>query len=315
MVDSDMDQATLAKMDDTLHARHSGLGAAIHHLFVAIVVASIVTLAHHSSMLNWLDSIMLRIVAGMGSSTGAPNPRETAKLPVVFVIGDVLYERGFNQESPLDRNKLATLIDKVAAQCPSTLAIDLDLSPGPNVTTDMRGQASLDELLASIPSRSCPKPIELILTAPIRVQSSDAVAIKHDWMTRLCKKGIRFSFADAFLSRGAVIQFAPELPTLGVATFDPELREAVCGIVDQGADKAQFLRTSSPSAHREHLADYQSQLPLNGRFFAGESEFFQLLDSYDVLPISASGRTVFLGGGYGVKDRFVTPFDVNTPGV
>lgn len=55
----------------------------------------------------------------------------TDKKTYLLTINQEAYQKDFNQSSPLDRSKLATLINDFKKIGPAVLAIDLDLSPNP----------------------------------------------------------------------------------------------------------------------------------------------------------------------------------------
>lgn len=267
------------------------------------------TLLHHGAMLNWLDAVMLRVVGAAGIPTVQDSAQPSRDMPVVLLLGDNLYERAFHQESPLDRAQLANLIDTIAGQCPSILAVDIDLSPGPADAPSNRSQSTLDRaLLATLKPEVCQSSTALILSTPVPVNTSELVEQKFQWMKRACEAGVRFAFTDVFLSQGAIVQFDPELPTLGVLAARPNLPQTPCKAIARGKSSADFLRKTSLGRHLGRAEHFASQTPFNAKFFRAEDTNRHLLTATDALPVAVAGRAVFLGGGFGLNDRFRTAF-------
>lgn len=215
---------------------HGGLiHGLVHHLQTALIVASAIALLHHSlHMLDWLDDATLRLasaVHGMSPSNRVLQPDEQSKMPVVFTINQALYEREFRLTSPLDREKLASIIKSVQpedapgkdASGPAMLVVDIDLSPmvGP---PDSPKQDALDNALKELVSKGT----RLVLAMPFRVKSPELVELKVGWMHKMCllsndKTGapnVYFAMGEAMTSMGQVLKYDQRRPTLGMVAHD-----------------------------------------------------------------------------------------------
>ncbi len=313
-----------------------------HHLVVALVAASALTLLHHANLLNWLDSLTLRLVSNTHVVSSSRSTVAGPELPLVLLITDVAYEAEFAQASPLNRARLQQLISLAAAECPAVLAIDLDLSPGPNDAV-LPDQAALDTTLQAL---GLPQPCagnagqpapRLLLATPIPVATPSLVELKYQWMKRLCEAGVSFAFHDVVVSQGAVLRIDPGAPTLGVTAAEmvhgeraaghvaSQQIERPCDQIRRGKDSATFLRRSHLGELHAGAARFSAQRPFNAQFFAAEAasegvnRVRHVITTSSALPSTVrpgelSGQTVFLGGSYGVGDRFATPFGPQ-PGV
>lgn len=306
----------------TLTMRTAGLADFAIHLAVATAVASAMVLAHRSGVLCELDWLTLRAMAYLPVQVDRESVEHDDYLPIVVFVGD-----GAFRAAP-DRHHVAQLIRRVVATCPLVLAIDLDLSPGPD-TVPGDAQDPLDDALIALgtPTR-CPSSTmltpELILAAPDAVADPALRQKKFRWMEKLCRAGVAFAWPDAALPQESVLRFAPDVPTLGVlagmhASLDESRAgacrsrcvEPPCEQMRLGEQGAAFLRPDGrPPSSRLGLR------PVNLRFFAAESAVgsrdavVHALDGTDraasaLRTDDMSGRTIFVGDARG---RFATPF-------
>lgn len=301
------------------HAHASGWSAFIHHLQLALLVASIVGLLHHAGTLGWLDALMLRLSGSVHAQSVQP-PGPNAVPPAVFLIGEDLYEAEFGQRAPLDRHRLAKLFRALPtdpAQRPATVVVDLDLSP---VAGDVAAQEELDRALQHLVASD----IRLVLPLPIPVRTTALRQLKIDWMQRLCQwrseaqpsaGGVRLANTEMITHAAQALQFDPAALTLGVAATWPKHFDDVCQF---SAAQQRAILSSNLPAHvlRIHHSLRQAREPYNARYFGGADDHTHLITSLDQLPrtetqqpVSVAGRVLFIGGAYEGRDRFHTPLE------
>ncbi|MBK7237486.1 MAG: CHASE2 domain-containing protein [Sterolibacteriaceae bacterium] len=298
------------------HWREAG-----EHLFVAIVVAAVVVILEQYRLIGWLDSAMLRIAGTARASSqvasGGPAVHDW-RLPFVITLTDTMYETDFQQQSPLDRETLARLIEVIASRGPAMLTVDIDLSPGPAGASGNRGQEILDRLLERIARAGTTK---LVLATPLPVRSGDLVAIKYKWMLGLCRAGIQFGLSDVLQTQGVVLRVSTNHASLGVvaqqvsgATGPRPPPYASWLPMDWSA--LPFSAGEFSVDHALVADDFHRQLPLNADYFAAMESAAMPLDSVaDAAGLPPLvGRTVFLGGEYEGRDQFITAFG-RQPGV
>lgn len=289
-----------------------------HHLKAALLVGSIVSLTHSYGLLGWLDALML--MPARLSDTHATTPlRSEGDMPVVVLIDKATYETGFAQRSPLDRNKLATLLDDLSKEDsrPKVLALDLDLSPIPGDEADQRAQNLLDEKIRALASKGT----RVILARPFSTRT--LVELKHAWMSRLCavdalgrKPNLLFGSVELKSHFGQIVQYEVATPTLGILAVAPESPLPTC---PPPAALLSDLAEHIPDQSREHVSKFK---PFNARFFqhvdrhvlwvGGDGHVRATNEAGE--PVSTRGRTVFIGGAYDDRDQFHVPVGVGSAG-
>ena len=119
----------------------------------ALLVASIIVILKHFGLLDRIKIITLNAVSSTvatsfsGDAIDKNEDLSSKKIEnntSLLVIDQKNYEINFNQRSPLDRKLLAQYIKKISESNPKILAIDLDLSPNPNILVS--DEKSLDSL-------------------------------------------------------------------------------------------------------------------------------------------------------------------------
>lgn len=292
----------------------------LHHFRAALAVGSVVTILHAVGALAWLDAVMLRLASGAGPLVQQKLDSKEVP-PVVLLIGARLYETEFAQSSPLAPAKLASLVDAIISSGPTrptSLVIDLDLSPGPSEAPADPGRQALDASM----HRFVEAGGTLVLPLPFRVTTPELQHRKLQWLASLCawnrvKSGGRvlFGLAQVTTHQGVVTQFDAALPSLGAMAARPEDRLRVCERVQASTGNWQAALLGAEFDDRALLArgDGGDWRPYNSRVFAPKAPIV-VLTALDRLPTDIgplSGRVVFVGGGYNPQDRFVVPLEGN----
>jgi CHASE2 domain len=307
------------------HASPHSLRARIaHYASHALVIASATLLLDHAGMLEWLDTIALRLASTYASGTGtddtsAPSRERAAVLPPAIVaIDDTLWETDFRQASPLRRDVLRTLVAGIIAHRPDELFIDLDLSPGPAAQPpdeDDRAQGDLDALLAAA---SASGKTRMVLAAPFPVEDNALRESKRQWMLRLCASGVEFGLAQIDSVQGTVLRQNFNLPLLFARPRHAPIRHdegdtaatgtTLCALAGTAAG-AIFLDPRAEAQRRSLYGWVPSTYPVRPDAFTAQPgrDLFLLARADDVsrLPDFA-GRTVFFGSNADVRDRFIT---------
>lgn len=295
----------------------------VHHLKAALAVGSLVTLLHAMGLLGWLDSVMLRLVAGASPILLVePTPKasagtDSAPMPRVLLIGSALHETAFKQASPLPSLPVAALLRSIAnsdAGPPATLVIDLDLSPGP---AEDPGRAALDAALQQLLARGT----RLVLPLPIRVATPELQERKWRWLQQKCRMGgnpgdgrLLLALAEVVTTQGVAAQFDPATPSLGQLALASGEARSLCTWVVSAEEhwRAAMLSTAFDNRALPIAPHSRVLRPFNTRLFlAAERQVTLLRDTTLPPPLLAqlAGATVFLGGAYSSQDRFMTPFD------
>lgn len=285
----------------------------MHHLRAALAVGSVVTLLHAFGLLGWLDALMLRLVSApqpLVRATGAP----PADLPHVVLIGSGLYETTFAQASPLRPESVAALLRAIGAARPSTLVIDLDLSPRPGDPAQDPGRRALDGALHELVRQG----VRVVLPLPLRVSTPALQDLKFAWMRDLCagegRGGVLFGLADVLRHQGVVTQYDRTWPAIGAVAARNGDALSLCRYVLEsgGRWKAALLSTAFDGRSLVAAHAVPRLRPFNARLLAQADARIALATTLDRLPFDATalaGGAVFVGGAYDARDRFAMALD------
>lgn len=291
------------------HSRLDSVKHGLHHAYVALVLASIILIAEQHGWLIWLDSVSLRAATALtpvvNALQGEPSSKRERDEPVVLLISDEMYEKDFRQTSPLSRSLLADTLVRILDKKPEALAIDLDLSPGPDDDGDAR-QRRLDEVLITAAKSGT----RVILGVPFPVQSDKLLAAKARWMQRLCASGISFGFTYIQTSQGLVLRYPTETGSLGdllAGTSSLPVATTPCAIIEGGEQAAAFLSKDFPGGLFVGGEELSRQRPLNTDYFRGRTPVW-MVAAEDVRAADLTGRMVVLGAGFNPNDEFLTAY-------
>lgn len=173
-----------------------------HHTLAAAVMASAVLALEQLHALDWLDAVMLRVVAPMRSE---PAPSASAQDLQLVLIDGPTYANRFGMRSPLDREQLTGVVSDLLAARPASLLIDLQLEPA----VGEGGERALDDLLKTASGETT----QVVLPVPERrTPALDLSSVK--WMRSLCSAGVVFGSAHVRSHFGAVIRFDEDRSSL-----------------------------------------------------------------------------------------------------
>ncbi len=294
----------------------------------ALFVASGVQITDYFHRLEWLniDTLrMARAVLPLTGSVGSLSSGEIENRPIkVVVITNEMFERDFDQASPLDRTKLTLLFNDLLAakNAPAVLAVDLDLSPSPS-PSQAEKQFTADLITAVKNSAT-----QLILITPMPTMLPASINTKLDWMHKICASGIRFALPDIVGTQNTTMNMPVGTPILGYEAY-----RVAKGLGDDYLHR-QFRKPVNPlkDDYVPRICDFSDQelkslLQILGlRIPAIEVKDYQRInfkfpESIDLIRLSSlkslgsgsedlSGlkdRVVFLGGDYGSGDKYQTP--------
>lgn len=238
-----------------------------HILGTALLFACVLTVVKSFHWLDGLDALSLRLASTWMSEDDrhGESPQIVPGLgkPLVVAITDELFEREFEQRSPLDRGKLATIIARLTGATwrdagpaggdestgagwelakdralPRVLIVDLDLSPIHPPGRMAEDEKRLDSLIKVLAQK-----MRIVIMSPLWVVTDEAVEAKSAWMSQLCSSvnatsesaddsplsGVAFGYSDLVLHGGVLLnqdRFAPTLAALGARRLMQERSKA-----------------------------------------------------------------------------------------
>jgi len=294
----------------------------------ALFIASMVQVADHFQWLEWLNVETLRIaraVLPFNNSITSLGDNNKENRPVkIVVITNEMFERDFDQASPLDRTKLTLLFEDLLEpkNSPAVLAVDLDLSPSPsNPRTE---QQFTDDLITAVKKSTT----QLILITPMPVMLQKSITIKLDWMRKMCENGVRFALPDIVGIQNTIMNMPVGVPILGYEAYrvakglgndylqhqfkdpvnliDRHPAPRICDCTDQELKGLlQILSTHEPV--REPKGYLRINFDFPGSVDLTRLSSIESLDAASENLSSLKDRVVFLGGDYGSGDKYQTP--------
>jgi CHASE2 domain-containing sensor protein len=312
-------------------AYKAALNAFKHHvfsmLFSTLALALLLLAAEHMHWFNWADVVTLQIA---GSHEKLENSDEKAAdlvraAPITAVkIGDEVFEKLFQEQSPLDKNWLGEIVQAIAQAQPKVLVIDIDLSPSvkENVT-DGTALRPIDQALSiltkagtavilPIPEFDDPDPGKLL---PMSAMN------RYDWVKMMCKSGVLFASSNLFSHLGTVTKLRK--------STNPEHFISLAELAYlqyQGSSKANLCDTVLLKPNIRSYLDFQSlEGPKQGEVFHSinmrslSTSFRQAIGSNIIWNDSKDKPSfvfskaipregiVILGGAYKSIDQHLTP--------
>ncbi len=288
-----------------------------HHFKAAVFVASCVAILHCCQLLDGLDIATFQLaVPQLFKASGLPdNSSNKFGSAKVITINDKLYETRFKQSSPLDRHELHDIFKKILENKPKVLAVDLDLSPGPEEITVE--ETELYNLLKQNNNT------EIVLITPVKVYSDDLIAKKVQWMEEMSEeKHIRFGLPYLYSVKGVVLKHLSDSRSFAYQICRVAVKR---GSVPNKNGESDSLKVTTP-----FCCDEDKQINRFKRFVSAKASTgvsnkdleeinYKFLDSVKPIRFKVDGeleeddkkkltdKVVFLGGSYGPTDKYETP--------
>ena len=290
---------------------------------LSLISAALVVILGSFSFFERLESITYRLTSSMQVpfvSNTAALAEDPANIPRVLLISSDMYEKVFQQVSPLNRGRLEEVFSSILGAGPAALAVDLDISPtlasGPE-------QDRLDQALLGAARRT-----HIVLATPFPVENAALRLEKFHWMQKLCNGGVHFGVPTLHAADGMVLRYNPEVPTFpqvaaglagGTRESDhesshehakgPPAANACQKLADGHIERADFLDPGFFVNTDGQGPGLKNMKLINANYFDPAMEAqISAFSSVAEIPGAKElgGRVVFLGGQYGIDDRFET---------
>ena len=274
----------------------------------SLVFGSLLEICDSLGYLGFLDRWIFTLVQ-VAETSALPSDKNPGldKPPLILEIDDAAWLDIFHETNPLDRNRLADIMEELAkpANLPSLLAIDLDLSPVAGRADDA-GQARLEAALAEVSSR-----IPVVVMTPLSSTQAATVFGNADWQAVVAKRtGVHFAAGCMAMSESVALDFDSRSSTLGptAAALMPgaasplsALRPLAGGSCLEATRRGRAIDTG---LYRMAAADN-----LVGDADRKATAVLRLAAGAPVLvPAGATAkRPVFFGAAFGERDSFLTP--------
>lgn len=296
-------------------------------LFSTLALALLLLVFEHMHWFTWADVVTLQI-AGSHEKLENSNEKAAALLrtaPVSAVkISDEVFEKLFQEQSPLDKNRLDEIVQAIAQASPKVLVIDIDLTPSAKEDAAYGSVLRpIDQSLAVLASAGT----SVILPIP---EFNDPGAGKlvpfsainrFDWVKRMCHAGVLFASADVVSHLGTVTKLRkatnPEhfisIAELAYLQYKGGSKANLCDTFLRMPDIRSYLDfQKSGSAERGEVLESINMRSLSTSFRQAISSEIVLNESKDKPPFGFSQAIpskgiVILGGAYKSVDQHLTP--------
>ncbi|VAX16088.1 hypothetical protein MNBD_NITROSPINAE02-81 [hydrothermal vent metagenome] len=293
--------------------------------FASLFVASATFLITERGFFEFPEYLTLSMISvGEGRSEPRAN---NGPIPLkVVLITDLSYESDFNQSSPLDRKKLKEMFEGILERKPRVLAVDLDLSPSGNLTND---QTDLDNLLKNYQKK---EGANIVLISPMPVVSPSLLSEKVAWMKEMCDAQITFAYPDVYSHLDVVMKYMEFTPTLGNEAFrlskldktdgDEEgkaknnyVHSSVCDRLLKRNDD-NFLRKNGENRYENLTQKELLNLKVINSKSYSDMRIIHVLDlnRIDWERNISNDDIIFVGGSWGLRDKYITPAIRDIPG-
>lgn len=244
------------------------------------------------NLLDIANTISLRNIASSIENTESKYIDKSKSLTIL--ISNELYEKEFKSTSPLNKEKLYLIIKKIISKEPKKLVIDLDVSPDFDFYKNINSANSDLYNLFNISS----KDTDIVLPFAFYSKTKENIQLKREWMRSMCKNNINFALPYLSSQMGISLKYYDDNNSIYKDTLK---NNSICkDIISSKNDIYSLLEKYKTNFLKS------KQYPIN--FKNINSNTIILKSIKDLNNYDFKDKTIFLGGGYGYSDKFITPY-------
>ena len=241
---------------------------------------------------NIIHSAMLQSIS---SSKDIHSEYDEKSDSVVILLTNKIFEEEFNAQTPLNKEKLSEIVTKIAQQKPKSIVFDLDISPDYNFS--LSKQMYSDDIYEVLQTYA--NEIDIILPFTFIAQTNKNKELKLDWVKKMCQHNIHFGIPFLTNEIGSVLKYY-ENPNHVSLTINKE--NGICN------DIKNITVDDFENIQNKYFKE-------NKRFNSSAINYEQInnhtiyIDSInDLTQYNFQDKVIFLGGGYGFDDKYITPY-------
>jgi len=248
--------------------------------------------------LGYFDIVHSTVLRNIESAynTNEKKPYSHSSDSIVILISNTLFEKEFNAQTPLDKDLLSVLVESILEQNPKNLILDLDISPDYNFTQQY---GSINQHLYST-LINYSQQTNIFLPFAFIAHTHENKTLKHQWFQYMCQNNINFGFPFIFNEIGSVLQYKDYSSHIALSAFNADKANQTCL---QTIDSFKEIN----SIIEKNILQYNmsDSIPINYQMI---DESTLLLNNFNELKkYNFADKTIFLGGGYGFNDIYITP--------
>jgi CHASE2 domain-containing sensor protein len=303
-----------------------------------LFVPALIFMLHDFPLLRAIDGYAFLVIGNLGAiaDLGQGHPSKgTDNRVVVALIDPETREQRYSERTPLDRCELRDDIRVLYGAQPEVLAIDIELSPAPELRSRQEEIECEKELYALIKGQDG-NVTRTVLMTPTRPLNPRLLQKQCEWQAGMQMSGVLFGRPDLPVTSGMTLEHYDDERSFGVAVrrarekrpLPAQTRELLDSLVRECTSKAE--RESSDHSDRINPLLYGSSIcpvPLKVQTAvqkepareegkrartlclvggAADAEA-ALADRLRAAFPDKQPRVVFFGAGYGEDDVFLTP--------
>ena len=214
---------------------------------------------------------------------------------ITIMISNFMFEKEFESKTPLDKDKLYNLIYKIISKDPKRIIFDLDISPDYNFLK--KSNEVLNSKIYNLLIENSNK-IDIILPFAFISEAKENKLLKLEWVDKMCKGGVNFGSPLLTSEMGISLEFRDYNNLLSHVAYDNN--STVCRdiVLEKNTINNLQTRYKKNNDNSEHKLINYNRIDSNTFF----------LNSIDELENkNLKNKTVFIGGGYGFSDKYITP--------
>jgi uncharacterized membrane protein (DUF485 family) len=305
-----------------------------------LFVPALVFMLHDFALLRAIDGYAFLLIGNLGAIAdaghGRPSSKGTHNRVVVALIDPETREQRYSERTPLDRCELRDDIRVLYAAHPEVLAIDIELSPAPELRSRQEEIECEKELYALIKGQDR-NVTRTVLMTPTRPLNARLLEKQCEWQAGMQMSGVLFGRPDLPVNNGMTLEHYDDERSFGVAVrrarekrpLPEQTRENLDTLLRECTSKPE-PRESSDHSDRINPLLYASSIcpvPLkaptsdqkepareDGKrartlcLVSGAADAEAAFSArLNVAFPDKQPRVVFFGAGYGEDDVFLTP--------
>lgn len=211
-----------------------------------------------------------------------------------LLISNTYFEKEFNSITPLNKDKLKLLLERIIVHNPKTIVLDLDISPDFNFTKNTSLKSDIYKYLEEVSSH-----VHIVLPFTFIANTKENMKTKLQWAKRMCNSNIDFAFPFLESEIGTVLQYRTYKSHVSYIANNDTTKK-VCNQIATQEDINSLVEKEY------NLFQKSFQIPINFKQISSNSIILNSIEDID--KYNLQDKTLFIGGSYGFSDKYVTPF-------
>ncbi|MFK7779804.1 MAG: CHASE2 domain-containing protein [Candidatus Gracilibacteria bacterium] len=237
------------------------------------------------------NTISLRNIA---NSITSENVYSTSNKSLTLMISNTFFEKEFKSKTPLDKDKLYTLLNNIIMQKPKSIIFDLDISPDYDFSNLSKNL--LNHKLYNLLKKHAIN-INIILPFAFISDTQENKRIKKEWIKEMCTANIKFALPFLDAEMGVALRYHDYNNNLSLGQVS---NLSIC------ADVLSTTNIENLQNKYQKKYNQSEKYPINYKNIQTSTIILNSMN--DLKKYDLTDKSIFLGGGYGFSDKYITPY-------